>query len=266
MPSTASGERRARRWRSASTRARGWRARRQVAPVGVDVLPQQRHLAHAIGRHRLGLLHELCKRAADLAPTRGGHDAVGARAVAAHADLQPSLERSRPQCRQVAGEALELEVPLRRERIADQELGQPMDLAGTKCDVDEREALEDLVLQRLRPAAANPDHPLGPFPLQAPRFTEMGDEAAVGRLADRARVEQDEVGVAAPRGLGVAERAKHALHPLGVVLVHLAAERGHVVALHGPQGSPALAAEARRSHSPAQRPSSSYPARRPGPR
>ena len=33
-------------------------------------------------------------------------------------------------------------------------------------------------------------------------------------------------------GLGVAERLEHPLHPLGVVLVHLTAERGHVVALH----------------------------------
>ena len=131
----------------------------------------------------------------------------------------------------MAGEALELEVPLRGERVAHQELGQLVHLAGAKGDVHEREALEHLLLERLRPAASYPDHALGPFALQAARFTEMRDEAAVGRLADRARVEEDQVGVGAPRGLGVAERLEHALHPLGVVLVHLAAERGHVVAL-----------------------------------
>ena len=60
----------------------------------------------------------------------------------------------------------------------------------------------------------------------------MRDEPAVGRLADRARVEQDQVGLGALGRLGVAERLEHALHPLGVVLVHLTPEGGHVVALH----------------------------------
>jgi hypothetical protein len=60
----------------------------------------------------------------------------------------------------------------------------------------------------------------------------VGDEALVGLLADRAGVEQDEVGVRPRRRLGVPERLEHALHALGVVLVHLAAERRDVVALH----------------------------------
>ena len=128
------------------------------------------------------------------------------------------------------GEALELEVALRAERVARQELGQPVHLAGAERHVDEREALEHLLLDRLRPAAADADHALGLFALQALGLTEMRDEAAVGRLADRARVEQDHVGLAALARLAVAERLEHALHPLGVVLVHLAAEGREVVA------------------------------------
>ena len=63
--------------------------------------------------------------------------------------------------RQVAGELLELEVALRGQRVAGQELGELVDLAGAEGDVDEREALEDLVLDRLRPAAADADDALG---------------------------------------------------------------------------------------------------------
>jgi hypothetical protein len=55
----------------------------------------------------------------------------------------------------VAGEVLELEVALRGQRVGGEELGQPVDLARPEGDVDEREALEDLVLDRLRPAASN---------------------------------------------------------------------------------------------------------------
>jgi hypothetical protein len=131
----------------------------------------------------------------------------------------------------VAGEVLELEVALGGERFRGQELGEAGDLARAEGDVDEREAIEDLVLDRLRPAAADPDHPLGILGLEPLRLSEVGDEAVVGRLADRARVEQDEVGFGALRGLGVAERLEHSLHPLGVVLVHLTPEGGDVIAL-----------------------------------
>ena len=67
------------------------------------------------------------------------------------------------------------------------------------------------------------------------RLAEVRDEPVVGLLADRAGVEEDQVGVGARRRLGVAERLEHALHALGVVLVHLAAERRDVVALHRPR-------------------------------
>src|SRR4051794_36059616 len=59
----------------------------------------------------------------------------------------------------------------------------------------------------------------------------MAHEAVVGRLADGAGVEQDQVGVIAGRRLAVTERLEHALHALGVVLVHLTPEGGQVVAL-----------------------------------
>ena len=111
----------------------------QVAPVGVDVLPEQRDLADAVGGQALDLGDQLGERAADLAPARGGHDAVRAAAVAADGDLHPALELAGALGRQVAGEALELEVALGAQRVRRQELCELVDLAGAERDVDERE-------------------------------------------------------------------------------------------------------------------------------
>src|SRR5919112_1599539 len=64
----------------------------------------------------------------------------------------------------------------------------------------------------------------------------MADEPVVGLLADRAGVEEDQLGVLAIERLRVAKRLEHALHALRVVLVHLAPEGRQVVALHaGPR-------------------------------
>ncbi len=67
--------------------------------------------------------------------------------------------------RQVAGEALELKEALCRERVACEELGQLVHLAGPERDIHEREALEHLVLERLRPAAAHAHDSLRLFAL-----------------------------------------------------------------------------------------------------
>ena len=118
-------------------------AARQVAAVGADVLAEQRDLAHAVGGQPLDLGDQLRERPRDLAPARGGHDAVGAGAVAAHRDLHPGLELALALHREVPGEALELEVALGAEAVARQELGEPVHLPGPERHVHERELLED---------------------------------------------------------------------------------------------------------------------------
>ena len=133
-------------------------------------------------------------------------------------------------------EALELEEALRADRVGRQELGQAADLPGPEGDVHEREPLEDLVLDRLRPAAADADDPARVLGLQALRLAQVRDEARVRRLADRAGVEEDQVRAFALGRLLVAERLEHAAHALRVVLVHLAPEGGYVVARHPAAG------------------------------
>ena len=146
---------------------------------------------------RSDLGDDLRGRARHLAPARGGHDAVGAAAVAAHRDLHPRLELALALHREVAGEALELEEALRGDAVARQELGELVHLPGSEGHVHEREHLEDLVLQRLGPAAADPDHPLRVLRLQPLGLAEVADEPVVGLLADRAGVEEDQVGAVA---------------------------------------------------------------------
>src|SRR3954453_20635663 len=120
--------------------------RPRAAPVGVDVLAEQRDLAHPVGRQAAHLGDELAERSRDLPPARGGDDAVRADHVAAGRDLHPALKVAGALGREVAGEALELEEALRRDRVAGEELGELVDLAGPEGDVDERELTEDLIL------------------------------------------------------------------------------------------------------------------------
>ena len=207
------------------------RVGRKVAAVAVHVLAQERDLADAVGGEALGFGDQLSRVAARLPAAGRGDDAIRADAVAALADLEPALELSRALGRQVAREVLELEVALRSERVGVQELGQAVDLPGAERDVDEREPPEDLVLDRLRPAPADADHALGVLALQPLGLAQVCDEAVVSGLADRAGVEEDQVGVAALLGLRVAQRLEHPLHALGIVLVHLAPEGGQVEAL-----------------------------------
>ena len=64
----------------------------QLQAVGVDVLAEQRHLAHALGGQQAHLVHEFLERPRDLAAARRRHDAVRALHVAAGADLHPGRE------------------------------------------------------------------------------------------------------------------------------------------------------------------------------
>ena len=66
----------------------------QVAAPGVDVLAEQRQLAHALRGEVRDLGEHVAGAAADLAPAHRRDDAVGARRVAAHRDLHPRLERA----------------------------------------------------------------------------------------------------------------------------------------------------------------------------
>ncbi len=223
------------------------RLEREITSVRVDVLPQQRDLGDPITDQPLHLRDQRVGIATHLAPAGGGHDAVRANAVAANADLQPALEVPRTLDRKISRERFELEVPLGRQRLAGQELGQLVHLTRPERHIHVREALEHLLLDRLRPASADPDHRVRRPALERVRLAQMRDEAVIRLLPDRARVEQDQIGLSALRRLAVSKRLEHALHPLRVVLVHLAAECGQVIALSHARQFSGAAGESRQA-------------------
>ena len=172
----------------------------------------------------------LCSR-----PRTDGHDAVRARRVAAHRHLHPRVGRPLAVLRQVAGEVLVRAEPAAVDAGAARAdpLAEVRDRARPERHVDLRIEVEDPLLLRLGEAAADGDHEVGILALPGAGVAEIGGELGVRLLADRARVEDDEIGVLLRDGLPHAERLEHALDALGVVAVHLTAERGQVVAAHG---------------------------------
>ena len=109
------------------------------------------------------------------------------------------------------------------------------DRAGPEGDVDLRVEREQALSLRLRVAAADGDDRPGPLALQLRRVPHMGGEARVGLLTDRARVEDDHVGLVLRGCLAEPELFEQALDPLGIVSVHLAAEGRDVVSAHREQ-------------------------------
>src|SRR5207237_397566 len=103
---------------------------------------------------------------------------------------------------------------------------------GPEGDVDLRVELEDALALRLGVAAADGDHAIGILALARRGVTEVRGELRVGLLADRAGVEDDDVRLGGSRRFAEPELLEHALDPLRVVSVHLAAERRDVVATH----------------------------------
>ena len=108
-------------------------------------------------------------------------------------------------------------------------LAEVRDRAGPERDVHLRVELEDPLPLGLGVAAADRDDEIGVLALARAGVAQVGGELRVGLLADRARVEDEHVGVCLRGRLPEPERLEHALDPLGVVGVHLAAERGDVV-------------------------------------
>ena len=208
----------------------------QVAPPGVDVLAQQRQLADAVGGQPARLPDQVVQRPALLAAAHAGNDAVAALRVAALRDLQPGLVAALALAGQVAGEVVEgREVALGQLAAGGDVVAQLVDGARAERQVDERVEVEQLLLHRLRPAAADHDPLLRVALLGRARLHQVRHESLVGLLTDRAGVEHQHVGLALIPRFSHSQRLQQALDPLGIVHVHLAAEGLDVVALHAPE-------------------------------
>ena len=123
---------------------------------------------------------------AHLAPPRLGDDAVRADAVAAHGDLHPGLELPLALRRQVAGEVLELEVALRRQRVLVRNSASLWIWPGPKATSTNGKRSKTSSLTDCAQQPPTPDHPLGSSDfsrLASPRW-------AMNRLSADSRIEQ----------------------------------------------------------------------------
>jgi hypothetical protein len=210
----------------------------QVAAPRVHVLAEQGQLPDSLPRELRHLGEHVARPAAHLAAAHRRDDAVRARGVAAHRDLHPGLEPTLAVHRQARGEGALLGRPPRPSLHAEPARAQPFaevrDRARAECDVDVRIEGEETFALGLGVAAADRDHHVRSLALACSCIAHVGGELRVRLLADRAGVEDDDVGLGLRRRLAEPELFEHPLDALGVVRVHLAPERRDVVpAVHG---------------------------------
>ena len=130
---------------------------REVAAPRVDVLSEQRDLAHAVAGKLRHLCDDVARAPALLAAPDGGDDAVGALRVAAHRDLHPRAEAPLAVHRQVGRERVVLAEAAARHTLSagTQPFAEVRDRARPEGDVDEGILREDPLALRLGVAPAD---------------------------------------------------------------------------------------------------------------
>ena len=198
----------------------------QVVAVRIDVLAQQRHLAHAPRGQHAALVDQLVQRPRGLASPAVRDDAEGTELVAAVDD--GNVRRHAGLARDEGADAA---VGVDAVALADV-LDERRELLRAHEDVDERVALAQLVLLGADHAAHEGQR--APFRLLAPglQARHHADDAVLGVLAHDAAVEDDDVGFLGAQRLLQAELLQRRAHALGVRRVHLAADRPEVELRH----------------------------------
>ena len=112
-------------------------------------------------------------------------------------------------------------------------LAEVRDRPRPERDVNVGIELEQPLTLRLGVATADRDHLVGIATLQGCGLGQVRCELLVRLLANRAGVEDEDVCLVLRGRLAESELLEHALDPLAVVSVHLAAERRDVVPPHG---------------------------------
>ena len=217
----------------------------EADPVGVDVLAQKSHLDSALRGDGLDLGQDVAGAAVALLAAQGWHDAEGAGVVAAHGDGDPGGVGGLAAGGQGGGEDLErlLELDGGRGVVpgALEQGGQDVEVVGAEDDVDPGGPLDDPLPHLLGQAPGHGDLHAGALALDGGELAQVAEEPGGGVLTHGTGVDDDDVGPAvtgvggAGGGLGhvldaqVAGPLQQPRHVLGVVDVHLAAERAHVV-------------------------------------
>ena len=197
-----------------------------LAVPRVDILAEQRDLPHPARDQRARFGDQVREGPARLGAARVGHDAIGAEFVATLLHGQESGRAlAAGALRQRAELAVERHVEVDRLLAplgAGDQVGQAVIGLRTDDDIDARRAARDLRPFGLRDAARDRDRRTAAVLALQPADIRIN---LLGRLfADVAGVEDDEVGVGALSGGGIAPGLQHLGHALAVIDVHLAAE------------------------------------------
>ena len=197
--------------------------------VGVDVLSEQRHFAHALRRQRLDLAEHLRERPADLLAPRVGYDAEGAVLAAA---LHDGDESRGTVCSRL-GQAVEFldlrkaHVDLRPARSPQSldHLREPMQGLRTEHQIHVRSARGDALALLAGHTTAHADDHVRPQLLERAPFAEQREHLFLGLLPHGAGVDQQHVRLRRIVRTGhPVGRLEHIPHLAGIVLVHLTAE------------------------------------------
>ena len=203
------------------------------------------HLDGPLRGDGLNLGQDVAGAAVALLAAQGWHDAEGAGVVAAHGDGDPGGVGGLAAGGQGGGEDLEglLELDGGRGVVpgALKQGGKNIEVVGAEDDVDPGGSLDDPLPHLLGQAPGHGDLHAGALALDGGELTQVAEEPGGGVLTHGTGVDDDDVGPAvtgvggAGGGLGhvldaqVAGPLQQTRHVLGVVDVHLAAQRAHVV-------------------------------------
>jgi hypothetical protein len=113
--------------------------------------------------------------------------------------------------------------------LLERQRGQLGEVVGADDQVDVLDPLEELLALLLSDTPRHGDHDVRPALLEGRELADLAPKLLLGLLADAARVEHDEVRGLELVGLRPAVAREDLLHPVGIMDVHLAAERLHPV-------------------------------------
>ena len=199
----------------------------------VHVLAEERDFLGAAGHALADLIKNVTGAAVLFLASRGGHDAERAGVIAAHGNRHPRADAGGAGGGKLARELpqlfSDLDLRLAGRTILIQQLGQIFDVLGTEHRGNPWRSIRDLLAVKLGHAAANGDLQVRPNQFDAIESANGAIHAFGCVLAYRTGIEHQQIEVIViDLVLGcrhVAIGLQHAGDALGIVHVHLAAER-----------------------------------------
>ena len=198
-----------------------------IFPVGVDILPEEGHLAIAVRRCTAHLRHDLLGHAAALTSAHVGDDAVRTIIIAPIHDRHPRRECPATRDRQILLHRMRIERDIHHGRTLRRDLRdnapQLLHLARTEHKVDVRCTAHEVLPLLLRHAARNPEDQLWMTLLDLLDLADLPVDLVLCRLAHTARIDEDDIGVRRLLRPHIARRLQLPLHAFRIGDIHLTA-------------------------------------------